>query len=103
MCAQRRDTRGCSGALCECAPLVRSIAVCNWRALDLQVFITCLLTLLDTVSFQNSTMQEAYHANKGIHQLDLSILNGERALLGSAASASFDVQCVLPVSRQDAL
>ena len=23
-------------------------------------------------------LQEAYHANKGVHQLDLNILNGER-------------------------
>ena len=46
---------------------------------------------------QESYAQEAYHANKGIHQLDLNILNGEQGSRESDACVSllYSVPCLL--------
>ena len=50
----------------------------SWALLVLRNFMAWLLTWLGCIPFQNSCVQEAYHANKGTHQLDLNVLNGER-------------------------
>ena len=43
-----------------------------------------------------SYVQEAYHAKKGIHQLDLNVLNGEQASHVSEAwvSLPFSLPCL---------